>query len=376
MRFERVDFVAIEATQRTTWVFAVFTDAEGVATPVEITLGESSQRVAKSVSNAVARLGVLEIDSESEIESTLGLDRSVLRADRVMATAVSALRTAVVQIGAQRDQQSLTEALSGVGASSVELYANINRSLFATDRTPPAFGEVAERAARAGFRAFKCAPFDEVLLDAPSGPILETAGPGLDRVAAVRQAIGPDARLQVDCHNRFAPDDAIVIAEKLAELDVVWFEEPIRPARTPENLAWIAERVPMPLIAGENEYGADSFSELVSLGKVDVVMPDVKHCGGVTEAVRAGREAVSSGAGFSPHCPSGPISLLASGHVTAAVESAMPLEHAVYEVDWRSELLDPPERVQGGRLWLPEGPGLGAGLNEKVVTQRGQKVDV
>ena len=79
-------------------------------------------------------------------------------------------------------------------------------------------------------------------------------------------------------------------------------------------------------------------------------MPDLKHFGGVSEAVSAGREAVAAGAGFSLHCPSGPISLLASGHVTAAVEGAMPLEHAVYEVDWRSELLDPPERVEGGRL--------------------------
>jgi len=357
-------------------VFAVFADTEGVVTPVEITLGELSKRVAKSVANAVARLSASEIGYESEIESALGLDVNALRTDRIIATAVSALRTAVAQIDSQHNRQSLTEALGGVGAASVELYANINRSLFATDRTPAAFGKVAERAARAGFRVFKCAPFDEVRLDAPSAPILETAGPGLDRIAAVRQAIGIDARLQVDCHNRFAPDDAVVIAEKLIELGVVWFEEPIRPARTPEDLAWIAERVPMPLIAGANEYGAGSFAELVVAGNVDVIMPDVKHCGGVTEAVRAGRAAISADAGFSPHCPSGPISLLASGHVTAAVEGAMPSEHAVYEVEWRSELLDPPEQIEDGRLWLPDGAGLGAGLNTSTVGRRGQRVAV
>ena len=98
-------------------------------------------------------------------------------------------------------------------------------------------------------------------------------------------------------------------------------------------------------------------------------MPDTKHCGGVSEAGSACREAVPAGAGFSLHCPSGPVSLLASGHVTAAVEGAMPLEHAVHEVDWRSELLDPPERVEGGRLWPPEGPGLGARLKDDLVNR-------
>ena len=100
-------------------------------------------------------------------------------------------------------------------------------------------------------------------------------------------------------------------------------------------------------------------------------MPDVKYCGGVAEAVRTGRSAIARGGGFSLHSPSGPISLLASGHVTAAVDGALPLEHAVHEVDWRADLLTPPERIQGGRLRLTSAPGLGAELDWDLLRRVG-----
>ena len=98
---------------------------------------------------------------ESEVEGLLELVRDNLRRDHVLGTAVSGLRTAVAQLGAMRAGVGLTEFLGGEPVESVPLYANINRSLFATERTPADFYRVAERAARAGFEAFKCAPFDE-----------------------------------------------------------------------------------------------------------------------------------------------------------------------------------------------------------------------
>jgi len=59
--------------------------------------------------------------------------------------------------------------------------------------------------------------------------------------------------------------------------------------------------------------------------------------------------------------------------VTATIEGAMPLEHAVYEADWRAELIEPHERIEQGRLWFSGGPGLGAVLNDDVVNRHGQR---
>ena len=72
------------------------------------------------------------------------------------------------------------------------------------------------------------------------------------------------------------------------------------------------------------------------------------------------------------HSPSGPVSLIAGGHATAAMPGAIHLEHAVYEADWRAELVLPHERVEDGRLWMPDGAGLGATLNETIVERYGR----
>ena len=63
------------------------------------------------------------------------------------------------------------------------------------------------------------------------------------------------------------------------------------------------------------------------------------------------------------------MSQLASAHAAAATPGSLPLEHAVYEAPWRSELLSPPERIEGGRLWFPGGPGLGASLDREALAR-------
>lgn len=359
-------------TDRTVWTFANFVNSDGFRTTVEITTGDTIRNVARDLGAMVARVSENDIEPEDQIESVLGLNLEQLRNNRVMATAVSGLRSAIIQLQAMSDGVSLTEALDGTPTASVQIYANINRGLFATDRTPAAFFKMANRAREAGFTIFKCAPFDEV--SPPSTPerILDEARPGLDRVAAVREAIGPAARLLVDCHSRFQRETAPLIAEELAKLDVGWFEEPVQPTAAIDELVEIADEVSIPVAGGEIGYGAGFFEELVASRAASIVMPDIKYCGGVGEAAKTGRGVVAAGGGFSLHSPSGPVSLLASGHVSAAVEGAMPLEHAVYESDWRADILEPSEIVRDGHLWFPDGAGLGAVLNHDLVNRFGR----
>ena len=132
----------------------------------------------------------------------------------------------------------------------------------------------------------------------------------------------------------------------------------------------------MPVAGGESGYGEPFFDALLSSGSLEIVMPDIKYCGGVSESVRIGRLARSKGAGVSLHSPSGPVSLLASAHSTAAVECSMALEHAVSESDWRSELIEPAEVIRDGNIYLPKGPGLGAVLNSNMMAERGEYFSV
>ena len=361
-------FASVTVTPNTTWVFAVLSDGDGNSTTVEI----GSRQVAETLSGMASVLDNEEVSDESEVEALLGLTPDALRRDPTSATAVSGLRTAVTQLCAMWSGVSLAEHLGAKPTERVQLYANINRSLFATDRTPADFGHVAERAANAGFSVFKCAPFDEVRPPSSPDRILDQSATGLARVQAVREAVGADATVLVDCHSRFERDTAPLIVEELAKLNVGWFEEPVQPTSDPDDLAAIARWAPMPVAGGESGYGVEFFDGLLDTEAVSIVMPDIKHCGGAVEGVTIGRSTGSKGKGYSMHSPSGPISLLASGHATAAVPHSMPLEHAVYEADWRADLLVPRERVEGGHLYITSSPGLGAELDWELVQRFGR----
>ena len=162
---------------------------------------------------------------------------------------------------------------------------------------------------------------------------------------------------------------AIRVAGEFRKLNVGWFEEPLQPTRDARDLASIAGEVAMPIAGGESGYGEEFFAGLVGGGAVSIIMPDVKYCGGVGEAFKAGKGALRAGQSVSLHSPSGPVSSLAGAHVTAATQ----LEYAVHEASWRAELLVPTERVAEGRMSLPGGPGLGATLNVATVLRHGRR---
>ena len=360
---------SVTVNSRTQWNFAEIGDDQGLTAVVETTSGGDVVSRLTPLMEAVAGRP---IGDEDDVDRIAGLTPRQSSRDFALATAVSAVRTALVDIGAQRAGNSLTRALGGQSVDAVELYANTNRHLLITARRPRDFAATAERAVGDGFRTVKCTPFDEVDPSAPGADLLDLARPGFDRLAAARRAIGPDITLLVDCHSRFNLASAPAVAEELAQLDVGWFEEPVNPERDPEVLAEIASRVPMPVAGGEHAYGAEFFERLVASRAVQVAMPDIKHCGGVAEAVRAAELVAFKGGRTSLHGPSGPVSILAGAHVTAAMPSALPLEFGVYECPWRTELLDPPEHIHNGRLHLPAGPGLGACLNSAALQRRGQ----
>ena len=373
LSLDRVTFSSATVTDRTEWTFAEISGSNGAVALVEITRGNNTGGVVSALVDAIDALRGKPIDRESGVTTALGVAPAELQSGAILATAVSALRTAIVELGAVQDSLGVTEFLGGSRAESVELYANVNRRLFASKRTPSEFAEAAERAVREGFRTVKCAPFDEVQSSQPGEQILANAQPGLRRVAAIRKAVGHGIRVLVDCHSRFTKESAPGIAEELRKLNVGWFEEPVQPAGNVDDLASIANSVAMPVAGGESGYGTAFFGELIDAGAVSIIMPDVKYCGGVAEATIAGRAAMGAGVNVSLHSPSGPVSSLASAHVTATTPGAMPLEYAVHEALWRPDLLVPPERVESGRLWIPDGPGLGATLNVAAILRHGQR---
>ena len=372
LKINRVRFAEVKASEATTWTFVEVYDGEGTVATAEITCGENTAEAVRLTAELAGRLKGREIADEGDVEGMLGLAVSDMQANMALATAVSGLRTAVSDLQAQRRGITLTEELGGTPQESVLLYANINRHLLTRDRSPASFGRAAELAVSRGFGIVKCAPFDGVGPPSTRGEILDVARVGIERVAAVRAAVGDDVTVLVDCHSRFERHTAPLVAERLAKSNIGWFEEPVEPTKDAEGLAEITREVSMITAGGESGYGREFFRAIVECGALNVVMPDVKYCGGLAEACAAGRAAMDAGGDVSLHSPSGPVSLIGGGHATAAMPGAIHLEHAVYEADWRAELVLPHERVEGGRLWMPDDAGLGAVLNEAVVERYGR----
>ena len=375
IEIDRVRFAEVVATEATTWTFVEVFDRDGLCAVAEITCGGDTAEAVRLIAELAGRLKGRGIADEGDVEGMLGLAVADMQASMPLATAVSGLRTAVSELSARKKGISLTEELGGELQESILLYANINRHLLTRDRSPASFGRAAEYAVSQGFGIVKCAPFDGVGPPSTREEILSVAGLGIERVAAVRAAVGDDVTVLVDCHSRFERHTAPVVAEQLAKSKIGWFEEPVEPTKDAEALGEITGEVSMITAGGESGYGREFFRSIVECGALNVVMPDVKYCGGLAEARAAGLAVVEAGGDVSLHSPSGPVSLIGGGHATAAMPGAIHLEHAVYETDWRAEVVEPYERVEGGRLWMPEGAGLGAVLNEGVVKKYGRYWD-
>lgn len=362
--------VTVRALPGRAWLLLEVTDGDGERGLAEATLGARNEAVEAALADAFARLGGRAV-APGEVARALGVGAGAAPPDRVAATVVSALETALEEIAARRVGVSLAAALGSPRRERVPLYANVNRSLV-EDRSPEAFARAAAAAAGEGFATVKCAPFDEVTADLAPGAALERAAPGLARLRAVRDAIGPGVALLVDCHSRFPFEAALRIAPALRELAVGWYEEPLDPLTDAPALARVAAEAGLWMAGGEMGYGAERLAAIAREARLDVVMPDGRYCGGVRELVRVESVARAAGVRWSPHSPGSPVNQLASAHGCAVVPEPLPLEYAWGEVPWRAALLDPPERVERGELVLPAGPGLGARLNAGTVRQHGR----
>jgi galactonate dehydratase len=182
----------------------------------------------------------------------------------------------------------------------------------------------------------------------------------------MREAIGPDIELMVDCHSFFDVPLAERVARRLEPQDLAWFEEPVAPDRVKETRE-IRRRIKQPMAGGELLYGLEGFAELCRNQTVDVIMPDVKHCGGLIELTRIAAAAEQQGVAVAPHNPSGPVSTAASVPVCAVLKNFRLLEVQWGEVEWRHDILSPPEQFVDGTLRVPDRPGFGVELNERVV---------
>jgi len=351
----------VHVTSRTNWVVVVVDTDDERSGYGEATLDGTEPQVVAEVEAAADRLR----DGPAHPGLRSLLPHPGAFGGLAHAAAGSAIEQALWDLLGQRLGAPVSELLGGPRAGTVRLYANVNRGLL-VDRSADRFAAGARAAADAGFDAVKIAPFDGIRWEPEQERRVGRAiDAGLERVHAVRDAVGGDVDLLIDCHGRFNPRTATVVVRALESVDPYWIEAPV-PERDLEGWRRVRDATSARLAGGEFLVGAEAHRRFLAATGVDVVMPDVKYCGGIGGLMGVAAIAASFGAEVAPHDPSGPVATIATGHAALAAADQL-VEYAWGETPWRSALVCGREVVEGGRLHLDGAPGLGLRLDDVLV---------
>ncbi|MEO3886679.1 mandelate racemase/muconate lactonizing enzyme family protein [Nonomuraea sp. B5E05] len=177
----------------------------------------------------------------------------------------------------------------------------------------------------------------------------------IQRIAAVREAVGPDIRIMVDCNERLDLAEAQRFAHRLNELDVAWMEEPL-PAGDVRGHALLAARSPVPIAVGEHLQGRFEVKQYLDQGACAILMPDAPLAGGVSEWLRISTLAEVSGIAISPHfLPELHVHLAAAAKPATYVEHFPLIDDLLLEtVTVRGGMAVPPDLPGHGMRWNPD----------------------
>jgi len=190
------------------------------------------------------------------------------------------------------------------------------------------------------------------------------------RMEAVRQAVGEDIDIRLDPHAAiFEPGRAVELCDVVQSFRPMFVEEPIRP----ENIAAMAgvrRSINVPLATGEMLYTKYEFRDLIAAEAADILQPDLLLCGGLLEAKKIAAMAEAHYLTVAPHSPLGPVSTAVSTHFAASTGNFFILEYRIDSEGPDRQLVQEPFKMVDGYLQIPETPGLGIELNEKILTGR------
>ncbi len=235
---------------------------------------------------------------------------------------------------------------------------------------PSAYADRARAGVSLGYTALK---FD---LDIPNphsrddfNRVLETSEIELLRsvVAAIRDAVGFNVDIAVDCHWRFSALSAVRLAEALKPFGLLWIEDPVPPDAI-DALASVCRSSPVPIATGENHFLLSQFHDLIVRAGVAVVAPDFQKTG-LLEGKKIADVADAFTVPVAPHNIASPIGTVASAHLCATIPNFLCLEHHGLDVPfWEETALGwHGPIIRDGHIELSEErPGLGVELNEEV----------
>lgn len=297
----------------------------------------------------------------------------------VIMSAISAIDTALWDIKAKAFGVPLYQLLGGKFRDSLHAYASQLQFGWGVpemtpQHTPEAYGEMARRAVEDGYDTIKA---NIIYKDADGNSVPPEDARGLlpssflrtaeARLAAMRDAVGPDVDIILENHAATDAVSAVQIGHMAEQYGVVLMEEPANPLET-DAFRKIADQISIPLATGERNYSRWGFKPLLESGAIALIQPDIGNCGGVSECKKICDMAQLYSVGFQAHVCSSPISVA----VGIQVEAAMPnfRIHETHVVNTTAEVASMGlynYQPVNGYLAVPDLPGIGQDLSEQAL---------
>lgn len=279
-----------------------------------------------------------------------------------------AVEVALIDLAARYEGCAMCELLGGRKRSGIKLYGSAGMYM-----EPEAYAEEAAAIAEMGFRGYKMRP---------------AAGPDADlrTVELMRKSVGPQTALMIDAHtwwrmgdNSYSPETITQLAGAMASYDPEWLEEPL-PPEDHQAYKKLRSAGHVKIASGEHEQDLDGFSSLIENEAVDYLQMDVCCQGGFRMGSRLFEMTEKAGLRFAFHSWGNQLEVLAAAQLGICwPESVVEwLEYPCYSADGRAgmypfplsdEILDHPPEIADGYMTVPDGPGLGIGINEKVISK-------
>ncbi len=191
----------------------------------------------------------------------------------------------------------------------------------------------------------------------------------LQMIDMVTEAAGSDVSVAADVHTRLDVPSAIRLARDLEPYHLMWLEEPV-PAENVDAMREVTRSTTTPICSGENLYLRHGFRDLLEKQAVNIIMPDIPKCGGLSECRKIANMAEIYYIPFAPHNVSSPIGTLASAHVCASVPNFLVLEfHWLHRDYWTTIIKEKEDIIKDGFITIGDRPGIGVELDEEVGRQ-------
>lgn len=293
--------------------------------------------------------------------SVMYLDYALKRPAMDFWSALSALEQALWDIVGKACGQPVYNLLGGPCRDRIRVYAN---GWSDGASTPDALARCAADIVARGFSALKFDPFSNPWRTHIGRAEEELA---VERVRAVREAVGPQVEILVEVHRRLAPNEAVRMAQRLEPFEPFWFEEPID-AEDMAGLAEVRQHISLPVVTGEALYSKAQFAQVFAQRAADILNPDVCNCGGILALKEIASAAEPWHVTVAPHnYNSTTIGLASTLQVSACIPNFLITEYFVNFEPMGREIARGGFHVEDSYIALPTAPGLGIELDEDAL---------